>query len=180
MGLQKLLNNLRAEVSALEKELRVDIPQKIEVARGLGDISENAEFHAINERQARRLADIVQAHLRTDGVVGILGLSYKSGTGVVEESASIHLARQLVSRKGCVVAYDPAVPKDNWPCWIARVDSAAECARRADVLVIAVACPEFAKLTPGDFQGPTTIIDCWGLLEPWESMDIQYLVPGKG
>ncbi|MFQ5961005.1 MAG: GreA/GreB family elongation factor [Candidatus Methylomirabilales bacterium] len=64
MGLQKLLNSMRAEVSALEKELRVDIPQKIEVARGLGDINENAEFHAIKERQGFVQARIVSLQQR--------------------------------------------------------------------------------------------------------------------
>ena len=135
---------------------------------------------AINDRQVRRLADIVQAHLRTDGVVGILGLAYKPDTPITEESASLHLARQLSLRKISMVAYDPEVPKiPNGPQWITRVDSVAECARRSDVLVIAVPCPEFAELTPEDFDGPTTIIDCWGLLEPWESKDIQHLVLGR-
>ncbi|KKN14994.1 hypothetical protein LCGC14_0990530 [marine sediment metagenome] len=133
----------------------------------------------INDRQARRLADIVQAHLRTDGLVGILGLSYKPGTPITEESASLHLARQLRLREIPVVAYDPEVPVDEVVCqWIKRVDSAAECARLSDVLVIAVPYPEFAELTPEDFDGPTTIIDCWGVLKPWESKDIQYLIPG--
>jgi len=64
VDLQNLLNNLRAEVSALDKELRVDIPPKIEVARGLGDISENAEFHAIKERQGFVQARIVSLQQR--------------------------------------------------------------------------------------------------------------------
>ncbi len=156
-------------------------------SRALAVLAEDLGVHpllpvatdAINDRQARRLADIVQAHLRTDGVVGILGLSYKPGTRVTEESASLHLARQLSLRETTVVAYDPEVPQTpNGPQWVTRVDSAAECARLADVLVIAVPCPEFAKLTPEDFDGPTTIIDCWGVLEPWESENIQYLIPG--
>ncbi|MEE9522895.1 MAG: transcription elongation factor GreA [candidate division NC10 bacterium] len=71
MGLQKLLNNLRAEVSALEKELRVDIPQKIEVARGLGDISENAEFHAFKERQGFVQARIVSLQQRIASLAAI-------------------------------------------------------------------------------------------------------------
>lgn len=64
MGLQELLNNLRRELSTLEKELRVDIPQKIEAARGLGDINENAEFHAIKERQGFVQARIVSLQHR--------------------------------------------------------------------------------------------------------------------
>ena len=59
MGLQDLLSNLRAEVSALEREFRVDIPKKIEHARSLGDLTENAEFHAIKERQGFVQARII-------------------------------------------------------------------------------------------------------------------------
>lgn len=51
MNLQELLNNLRRELSALERELKVDIPKRIEEARGLGDLTENAEYHAVKERQ---------------------------------------------------------------------------------------------------------------------------------
>jgi transcription elongation factor GreA len=63
MRLQELLNSLRAELSALEKEFRVDIPKKIEAARGLGDLAENAEYHAIKERQGfvhARMASLQQ------------------------------------------------------------------------------------------------------------------------
>jgi UDP-glucose 6-dehydrogenase len=134
----------------------------------------------INTRQATRLADIVQAHLRTTGVVGILGMAYKPDTGVTEESAASWLARVLVNRGMRVMAYDPAVPADGeWPGWVERVESLGECARGADVLVVMVDNLEFTAVEPRDFDGPTTIIDCWGVLEPWESEEIQYLVPGR-
>jgi transcription elongation factor GreA len=71
VDLQKLLNSMRAEVSALEKEFRVDIPQKIEVARGLGDITENAEFHAIKERQGFVQARIVFLQQRIASLAAI-------------------------------------------------------------------------------------------------------------
>ncbi|MFQ5848443.1 MAG: GreA/GreB family elongation factor [Candidatus Methylomirabilales bacterium] len=64
MDLQKLVNSLRAELSALEKEFRVDIPQKIEAARGLGDLTENADYHAIKERQGFVQARIVSLQQR--------------------------------------------------------------------------------------------------------------------
>ena len=59
MGLQELLNTLRGELSALEKEFRIDIPQKIEEARLLGDLTENADYHAIKERQGFVQARII-------------------------------------------------------------------------------------------------------------------------
>ncbi|MBI3921042.1 MAG: GreA/GreB family elongation factor [Armatimonadetes bacterium] len=39
------------ELKTLERELRVDLPQAIRKARELGDLSENAEYHAARERQ---------------------------------------------------------------------------------------------------------------------------------
>jgi len=59
VGLQDLLNSLRGELSALEREFRVDIPQKIEEARLLGDLTENADYHAIKERQGFVQARII-------------------------------------------------------------------------------------------------------------------------
>jgi hypothetical protein len=51
MGLREVVDNLRGELNALEREFKVDIPKKIEEARSLGDLTENAEYHAIKERQ---------------------------------------------------------------------------------------------------------------------------------
>lgn len=71
MDLRKLLNNLRAELSALEKELKVDIPQKIEAARGLGDLTENADYHAIKERQGFVQARIISLQQRVASLSAI-------------------------------------------------------------------------------------------------------------
>ena len=51
MGLNELLMNLRAELNALERELKIDIPKKIEAARGLGDLRESGEYETIKDRQ---------------------------------------------------------------------------------------------------------------------------------
>jgi transcription elongation factor GreA len=64
VGLQELLNSLRGELSALERELRVHIPQRIEEARLLGDLTENADYHAIKERQGFVQARIISLKQR--------------------------------------------------------------------------------------------------------------------
>ena len=42
---------LREEITALEYELRNELPREILTAREHGDLSENAEYHAAKERQ---------------------------------------------------------------------------------------------------------------------------------
>lgn len=46
-----LKKKLEDEISALEIELRIDLPREISKARAHGDLSENAEYHAAKERQ---------------------------------------------------------------------------------------------------------------------------------
>ncbi len=49
--MEELKNKLKEEISALEYELRNQLPKEIRKARAHGDLSENAEYHAAKERQ---------------------------------------------------------------------------------------------------------------------------------
>jgi len=71
MSLQELLDKLRRELSALEREFKVDIPRKIEEARGLGDLTENAEYHTIKERQGFVQARILSLRYRVAALSAI-------------------------------------------------------------------------------------------------------------
>ena len=51
MGLEEILSGLRAELEALERELRYEIPRRIQAARELGDIRESGEYEVIKDRQ---------------------------------------------------------------------------------------------------------------------------------
>jgi len=48
---EKLLKRFEDEVSALERELKMELPKEIQRARELGDLRENAEYQAAKERQ---------------------------------------------------------------------------------------------------------------------------------
>jgi transcription elongation factor GreA len=50
--MEELKKKLQGEISALEIELRIELPREILRARAHGDLSENAEYHAAKERQA--------------------------------------------------------------------------------------------------------------------------------
>ena len=65
---EQLLKKLHDEISQLDRELKLELPQEIKRARELGDLRENAEYHAAKERQTyvqarismlqKRVADI--------------------------------------------------------------------------------------------------------------------------
>ena len=55
---------LEAELHELERELTVDLPREIKVAVAMGDLRENAEYHAALERQRFVQARIGQLQRR--------------------------------------------------------------------------------------------------------------------
>src|SRR5579864_8467799 len=124
----------------------------------------------LNRRQVPRLAEFIRARLPKGGTVGILGLSYKPHTEVIEESQGLDLARYLSSNGVRVVVYDPAAMENAKRLLGAAATcaaSAADCARQADVLVITTAWPEFKSLTPADLKPGDrrpAIVDCWRVL----------------
>lgn len=64
--MEELKKKLQDEITALEHELRTELPKQILTARAHGDLSENAEYHAAKERQGlvnARLGQL-QARLR--------------------------------------------------------------------------------------------------------------------
>src|SRR5437764_14017603 len=47
----RLIKRFEDEIAVLERELTHDLPKEIKRARELGDLRENAEYHAAKERQ---------------------------------------------------------------------------------------------------------------------------------
>ena len=48
----KIIKKFENEVTALERELHMELPKEIQRARELGDLRENAEYHAAKDRQS--------------------------------------------------------------------------------------------------------------------------------
>ncbi|MGI9070174.1 MAG: transcription elongation factor GreA [Bryobacteraceae bacterium] len=68
-----LKKKLQEEITALDYELRNELPKEILKARAHGDLSENAEYHAAKERQSwvsARLGQL-QARLREFSMVDL-------------------------------------------------------------------------------------------------------------
>jgi UDPglucose 6-dehydrogenase len=143
------------------------------LARELGTEAPLAEAtDSINHAQAERLAFIVRSHLGEHDSVGILGLSYKPDTGVVEESPGIALAEILADAGAREVnVFDPlateAASKRLDGAHVRPCASADELLERSDVVVIATPWKEFAALPfdrANDRGRRLVVIDCWRLL----------------
>ncbi len=79
------------------------------LVRQLGTVATLAEAtDGANRQEIRRLAELAKSKLPADGTVGILGLSYKPNTDVVEESQGLLLAQFLSAQGIPVSVYDPA------------------------------------------------------------------------
>lgn len=139
------------------------------LARDLGAEPMLAEAtDAVNVAQIDRLARVVQSRLDSGDAVGILGLSYKPDTAVVDESPGIALARLLGEAGYGVYAYDPVALEPAFSLLGAaanRCDSMAEVLERSDVVVIATPWPEFAGVPRATVRRKQlTVVDCWGVL----------------
>lgn len=111
----------------------------------------------INKRQIDFLVNCVLKSVRTLRTVGLLGLTYKQGTNVIEESQAIEMAKSFLGRGLRVIAYDPivlihGVAGGKLPEGITLVKSVKECVKLADVIVLATPHAEFAKIKPKDLR----------------------------
>jgi UDPglucose 6-dehydrogenase len=121
------------------------------VARDLGvpdDIPMATD--TMNRAFIQRLADLAQSF---GGPVGVLGLSYKTGTAITEEAAGTLLLHELHRRNVIAIGWDPSYPRG----------SAAELAASVKVIVIAMPHPQFSDL-PSFTWADRVVIDCWRIL----------------
>jgi UDPglucose 6-dehydrogenase len=157
------------------------------LARSLGAPADLAEAtDTVNRYQVERVVRAVQARLPEGGTVGILGLSYKPDTSVVEQSQGVMLASRLLEGGHAVVAFDPralitGLDAMSRPCIAAA--SAEDCVRRASLVVVMTPWPEFRAIPAEAFaRSPRlTVIDCWRLLAREEVGPVADLVHlGRG
>jgi UDPglucose 6-dehydrogenase len=124
---------------------------------------------AVNRRQASRLAALVRRQLPRGGAVAILGMAYKPGTPVMEESQGVMLAADLADSGVTVTVHDPLALENARAVLGERVRYAAdlgEAVSGAAVIVIATPTPSFRALSAiiGQRNDAVIIVDCWRLL----------------
>ncbi len=135
---------------------------------GMADLALSTD--RVNRRQVSRLTEIVRDMIPAGGTVAVLGLSYKPGTPVIEESQGITLAKSLRDVGFYVVAHDPMA---GGPARTVLGDAARlfptvrETLAHADIAVIVTPWHEYAEIAPDWVANGRTrfIIDCWRQLK---------------
>jgi UDPglucose 6-dehydrogenase len=141
------------------------------LARNLGvpcDIAEATD--RINDYQVQRLVGAVGVSARSGGRVAVLGMSYKTGTGVFEKSQGLALARALVAEGYRVTVADPESGRTSADAAGRGVDVAEtfeQAVRGADAAVIATPWGAIREIPLAAFERGSRaipVIDPWGLL----------------
>jgi len=159
------------------------------IANALGvraDLPETTD--RLNRSVADRILRQLGPKITRDLSVGVLGLAYKPLSHVIEESQAIQLVRTFLDRGLRVVAYDPLARQSADTEFGGRMiilDSARDCLRDVDVVLITTPDPEFAALTAADFVRPgrnVLVVDFWRILRKTLSgvSGIDYVAYGCG
>ena len=124
----------------------------------------------VNRYQIERMVAMVKNAVPPGGCVGVLGLSYKPDTPVIEESPGVALAATFLRDGHRLVVYDPMAMDAALAVLGSKAkaaESAEDCARQADVLAIMTPWPEFSRIPVAAFARPArrmVVVDCWRVL----------------
>jgi UDPglucose 6-dehydrogenase len=152
------------------------------LARSIGARAELAEAtDVINRHQVERVMGAIQMEQKQPGPIGILGLSYKPDTAVIEQSQGVMLAERLAAEGYQVYAYDPKALPDAQATLAASIvaaQSAEDCVRHAALVVVMTPWPEFRSIPLDAFTRSQrmTVIDCWRLFEREEVGTVANLI----
>jgi UDPglucose 6-dehydrogenase len=139
-----------------------------------------------NRWQIRWLTDLVESYLPPGGVSGVLGLTYKPDTDVVEEAPGLLLAHELNRRGRPVIAFDPAGARNASAALGKAVyiaSTAQECIDRSHVVTLATPWKEFSTIQPEWWVGrgyKRVVIDCWRFLKLGPQNGVQHVPLGIG
>jgi UDPglucose 6-dehydrogenase len=142
---------------------------------------------AFNREQIKLLAEMVKSHLGAGGSVGILGITYKPDTDVVQEAFGLLLAQELSAAGVRLTVFDPAADvAHTFDAYgtVRCAASARECIADSDVIVLATPWQEFSEIAATDWvsgERVRTLVDCWGVLNHLEGVTgLRYVRLGVG
>ena len=141
----------------------------------------------LNRAQIASLAETVKRHRSGQEAIGVLGLSYKPNTDVMEEAFGLLLVQELSSARIPVFVYDPSADATHALSAHKNVrfaSSAQDCIAQSGVVVLATPWKEFSELPTEQWVregSPRVVIDCWRALTHLDGANgIRYVRLGFG
>jgi len=142
---------------------------------------------AVNDMVVERLYGLINANTPDAANVALLGLSYKQGTHVIEESQSIMLANRLIDAGYSVNVHDPAALEDAAEALGPAVEywsDPYECVRGADAIVLLTRWPAFKELDweriESGAKDGCLLLDSWRELASRKFTKFNYIGLGLG
>jgi UDPglucose 6-dehydrogenase len=142
--------------------------------------------HRFNQQQSSYLTNLILSKYKKNNTVGILGLSYKPDTDVIDESAGLKLAIDLVKKNIPVILYDPKALENAKRVFRNKAiysESLLEILDKSDILVITTPWKNFSVLDHIAWKKrkrKITLIDCWRMLNLKNTDIISYVPFGIG
>ena len=118
----------------------------------------------VNETTKQRIAQQALAFVSRGDTVAVLGMTYRPGTWVMEESAGLHIA-QTLKRSGCrVLVHDYAANPTNSPSLLEFevISDPAQLEQEHEVRAVIICCPwpEYEEIP---LPKGARVIDPWGV-----------------
>jgi UDPglucose 6-dehydrogenase len=142
---------------------------------------------AVNNAVVDRMYAIVRERCKIGGKVAVVGLSYKQGTCICEESQAIMLAQKLVDAGYNVRVHDPKAldnAKDVLGESVGYYDDVYECVVQADAVVMMTDLPGFRELDwkaiEEKVRNGAVLIDSWRGLKNKQFSGFDYTGLGLG
>jgi UDPglucose 6-dehydrogenase len=140
-----------------------------------------------NRAQIKSVAEIVKSYHSGSQSIGILGLTYKPDTDIVEESFGLLLAHELYSSDLSVIVYDPsreAIRTLSAYNNIRLAPSAEQCIVDSGVVVLATPWQAFREIPAAQWTSPKqprVVMDCWRALGHLDGVEgVHYVKLGFG
>lgn len=140
-------------------------PRDIQAFSALGGMP-HLLAETVDVCNGKRVKDLGRAIAKLEPIrVGILGMAFKAGTAVIQDSPSLWLAHWLNTLDIDLIQYDPLIVEEGISNDLE--DTIISC----DVLVLMNPCKEFKSVNKALWQGKR-IIDCWRCLPDVESITL--------
>ena len=142
---------------------------------------------SVNTEVVNRLFTMISEHAPSGSTVALLGLSYKPGTHIVEESQSVMLAAELLDAGYVVRMHDPKALPSTAQMLQGRGTYCCDpydAASGAAVVVMLTNWPEYNRLAMDKLEeraGPSPrLVDCWRIYKNAPFQKFAYRALGTG